>query len=58
MTEKAGCYHKIQLRFDIGHLWGNADKVFVGIEHQYWRNKQGDPDTTENLPKLLLVRQI
>lgn len=55
---KAWWLSQIQLRFDIGHLWGNADKVFVGIEHQYWRNKQGDPNTTENVPQLLLVWRL
>lgn len=44
-----------QLRFDVGHLWGSSDQLFVGIEYQYWRNKLGDPNTNENVPQFLLA---
>lgn len=44
-----------QLRLDIGNFWGTPDKVFAGIEYQYWHNKLGDPNTTDNTAQILLV---
>ncbi|GAB1259165.1 hypothetical protein NBRC116494_36670 [Aurantivibrio plasticivorans] len=45
-----------QFRYDLGHaVWEQKDRLFVGIEYQYWRNKLGDPSTTESAPQLLIV---
>lgn len=42
-----------QLRWDIG----DENGYFVGIEHQYWRNKLGT-DADENIVQLLVVWQF
>jgi nucleoside-specific outer membrane channel protein Tsx len=44
-----------QFRYDAGNLFNKPEKVFIGIEWQYWVNKLGDADTDENLAQLLLV---
>lgn len=45
-----------QLRWDAGKAWlGQANRLFVGMEYQYWQNKLGDSSTTESRPQLLLV---
>lgn len=47
-----------QLRLDLGNLWGDDDRIFVGIEWQYWENKLGDKNTDENLIQLLGVWRL
>lgn len=45
-----------QFRFDLGHaLNKQADKLFVGIEWQFWINKQGEHGTDENAVQALIV---
>jgi nucleoside-specific outer membrane channel protein Tsx len=45
-----------QFRWDLGNAWfGEQDKLFVGIEWQFWLNKNDDPDTDESAPQLLAV---
>lgn len=45
-----------QVRWDAGKaLYGKENQLFIGIEHQYWRNKLGDDRTTENRPQFLAV---
>ncbi len=45
-----------QFRYDIGHaLFGKTDRVFAGIEYQYWMNKLGDDGTDESAIQALLV---
>lgn len=45
-----------QFRWDLGHTWFNEpDKLFVGIEWQFWLNKNGDSHTDENALQLLGV---
>lgn len=45
-----------QFRFDLGHaLHKQADKLFVGIEWQFWINKQGEHGTDENTVQALIV---
>ena len=47
-----------QVRMDIGALWAFPDTLFGGIEYQYWNNKQGDNETTENVVQALLVWRL
>ncbi len=48
-----------QLRLDVGELiFSKKDKLFAGIEYQYWRNKLGDSKTKENVAQLLLVWRL
>ena len=44
-----------QLRLDVGNFMGKPDKMFVGIEYQYWKNKYGIKDLEDNFPQLLGV---
>lgn len=44
-----------QLRLDLGKaLAAEADRLFIGMEYQYWRNKLGTKND-ESLPQFLLV---
>ncbi len=47
-----------QLRLDLGHFWGSPDVLFVGVEYQYWSNKLGDPETTDNVAQALVVWRL
>jgi nucleoside-specific outer membrane channel protein Tsx len=44
-----------QFRYNIGEQFDQPQKVFVGIEWQYWMNKLGDTETDENVAQFLLV---
>ncbi len=45
-----------QFRWDMGQmLIGEKDKMFLGLEFQYWRNKLGDAATDENTAQFLFV---
>ena len=47
-----------QFRWDLGKaLGGDADKLFAGIEYQYWSNKLGTEET-ESAVQLLLAWQL
>lgn len=39
---------------DLGHLNGNPNKFFAGIEWQYWHNKFGIIGVTESVAQLQL----
>jgi len=43
-----------QFRYYVSNLFNHPEKVFIGIEWQYWMNKLGDADTDENVAQLLL----
>jgi nucleoside-specific outer membrane channel protein Tsx len=48
-----------QLRLDLGEVvGGDAGRLFVGIEYQYWKNKLGDKNTDENEVQLLAVWRL
>ncbi len=45
-----------QLRFDLGKaISDKPDKIFIGLEWQYWQNKLGDKQTDENAVQALVV---
>ena len=45
-----------QIRMDFGPMIGLPDdKLFVGIEYQYWQNKLGNPLIDESAPQLLIA---
>ena len=45
-----------QVRLDLGELlYKTENQLFVGIEYQYWKNKQGEDGTTDNAVQLLVV---
>ncbi|OIR04968.1 nucleoside-specific channel-forming protein, Tsx [mine drainage metagenome] len=45
-----------QFRWDAGKLMtGKENRLYVGIEYQYWRNKLGDNRTIESRPQFLAV---
>lgn len=43
---------------DLGEPLGTANRLFVGIEWQYWRNKFGRPGVTESVPQLQIKLQL
>lgn len=44
-----------QIRLDVGDFFGASDRVFIGIEYQYWHNKYGIKGLNESLPQALLL---
>ena len=46
-----------QFTWDPGALVGAANRLLVGIEYQYWRNKLGT-DNHENVPQLLVIWRL
>lgn len=45
-----------QLRLDVGEMLGApSNRLFAGIEYQYWKNKLGEDGTKDNTAQLLLV---
>lgn len=45
-----------QLRYDLGKtLWDRPNKIFIGFEFQYWKNKLGDANTDERVAQALAV---
>lgn len=45
-----------QIRLDLGEVLGQkAQRLFVGIEYQYWKNKLGEKGTDDNTAQLLAV---
>ena len=47
-----------QLRMDVGDLWGTPDRIFAGIEYQYWSSKLGDDQTDESVVQALFVWRL
>ncbi|MDZ7804224.1 hypothetical protein [Thiohalophilus sp.] len=48
-----------QFRYDLGHATGNSpDRLFVGVEWQYWHNKLGDKQTEDNVLQALIVLRL
>lgn len=48
-----------QFRYDLGHtMWDSPDRLFVGVEWQYWRNKLGDKQTEDNVLQALVVLRL
>ncbi len=47
-----------QLLLELGSLWGEATRLSVGIEYQYWRHKYGVEGVVESVPQLLLLWQF
>ena len=48
-----------QFRFDLGNtLFGVPNKLFAGIEWQFWLNKLGDPTTDEQVVQALVVLRL
>ena len=43
-----------QLTVDIGEAFGPTERLFVGVEYQYWKNKLGTK-LTESVPQLLVI---
>lgn len=44
-----------QIRLDLGDFFGVNNRLFVGIEYQYWHNKYGIKGLQESLPQALLI---
>jgi hypothetical protein len=47
-----------QLRWDVGRHFTQANRVWLGFEYQYWRNKFGIEGRRDNLMQLLLVFKL
>ena len=45
-----------QLRFDLGEtLFNTPEKLYIGIEYQYWKNKLGEDGLKDNTAQFLAV---
>jgi nucleoside-specific outer membrane channel protein Tsx len=45
-----------QIRLDLGEVLGHkAQRLFVGVEYQYWKNKLGEKGTDDNAAQFLAV---
>lgn len=44
-----------QIRLDLGDFLGLSNRLFIGIEYQYWNNKFGIKGLHESLPQALLL---
>ena len=44
-----------QIRLDVGDFLGLSNRLFIGIEYQYWNNKFGIKGLQESLPQALVV---
>jgi nucleoside-specific outer membrane channel protein Tsx len=44
-----------QLRWDVGHHFDTSDKLYLGVEYQYWHNKFGIEGLRESHPQVLMV---
>lgn len=53
-TRKASALIVPQLMLDVGHFWGEDDKIMVGTEWQYWNNKFGIDGVTESVFQFLV----
>lgn len=47
-----------QLRWDIGHHFNASEKLYLGIEYQYWYNKFGIHGLRESHPQVLMVWKL
>jgi len=47
-----------QLLMDIGQYWGLDNKLFMGIEYLYYRNKYGVKGTTESMPQAMIMLEF
>ena len=55
-TVEAHILAQPQFRWDAGKAWFDApQRLFIGIEYQYWQNKLGDKDTDESTSQFLAV---
>ena len=43
-----------QITWDVGGAFGAPNKLFVGMEYQYWRNKLG-AEEHDNVPQLIVI---
>lgn len=47
-----------QLRLDLGHYFNLENKLYMGVEYQYWHNKYGIEGLRESHPQALLVWKL
>lgn len=47
-----------QLLLDVGDFWGASDKLYAGIEYQYWKNKYGVEGADEHHPQLMVTWKL
>lgn len=52
------CDHQIvsqpQLKLDIGNFWGTPNKLYAGVEWQYWQSKFGIDGLDESFPQAMI----
>lgn len=47
-----------QLLLDVGNFWGAEDRLYAGVEYQYWRNKFGIKGADEDNPQLIVTWKL
>lgn len=44
-----------QLLLDVGDFWGASDRLYAGVEYQYWKNKYGVEGADEHNPQAMVT---
>ncbi|WP_163648807.1 outer membrane protein OmpK [Modicisalibacter sp. 'Wilcox'] len=44
-----------QLLLDVGDFWGASDRLYAGVEYQYWKNKYGIEGADEHNPQAMVT---
>lgn len=47
-----------QLLLDVGDFWGASDRLYAGVEYQYWQNKFGIEGVDETNPQLMVTWKL
>lgn len=47
-----------QLLLDVGNFWGTSDRLYAGIEYQYWKNKYGIEGIDETNPQMIVTWKL
>lgn len=47
-----------QFHVDLGNIFGNPERIYLGSEWHYWKNVGGEPGVTESIPQLQLMVQF
>lgn len=47
-----------QLLLDVGEFWGASDRLYAGLEYQYWQNKFGIDGVDEHNPQAMVLWKL
>lgn len=47
-----------QFHIDLGNVFGNSERIYLGTEWHYWKNVGGEPGFNESIPQFQLMVQF